>query len=95
MSTSDLTDQLPPALGVIFLRSPSLFGDADAPQCRRFLDRVFRAEEILGVTISGGDSRAELSLRPGAQRPSNRSSTASPLLESRGAGRRQERPCGT
>ncbi len=59
MSTSDLTVSFP-SPGVIFLRSPSLFGDADAPACRRFLDRVFRAEEILGVTIHGGDSRAEL-----------------------------------
>ncbi len=59
MSTSDLTVSFP-SPGVIFLRSPSLFGDADAPACRSFLDRVFRAEEILGVTISGGDSRAEL-----------------------------------
>jgi heavy metal translocating P-type ATPase len=64
MSTSDLTVSFP-SPGVIFLRSPSLFGDADAPACRRFLDRVFRAEEITGVTISGGDSRAELRYAPG------------------------------
>ncbi|HEY2154828.1 MAG TPA: hypothetical protein VGH33_04315, partial [Isosphaeraceae bacterium] len=63
MSTSDLTVSFP-SPGVIFLRSPSLFGDADAPACRRFLDRVFRAEEITGVTIHGGDSRAELRYAP-------------------------------
>jgi Cu2+-exporting ATPase len=65
MSTLDLTVSFP-SPGVIFLRSPSLFGDADAPACRRFLDRVFRAEEITGVTIGGGDSaRAELRYAPG------------------------------
>ena len=59
MSILDLTVSFP-SPGVILLRSPSLFGDADAPACRRFLDRVFRAEEITGVSIGGGDAKAEL-----------------------------------
>jgi Cu2+-exporting ATPase len=46
---------------VIRLSSRSLFGDADGPTCRRFLERVFQAEEISNVTISGGPSpQAEL-----------------------------------
>ena len=43
-----------PRRGVIRLRSRSLFGDAEAPACRRFLHRVFQAAEVTRVTIRGG-----------------------------------------
>jgi hypothetical protein len=45
-----------PSRGVIRLRSRSLFGDADNPNYRRFLERVFQAEEISNVTITGGNT---------------------------------------
>jgi hypothetical protein len=44
-----------PAAGVIRLWSRSLFGDAESPACRRFLERVFQSVEISSVTIKGGD----------------------------------------
>ena len=64
MNTLDLSVSFP-SRGVIRLQSRSLFEDADDPTCRRFLERVFQAEEISNVTISGGDSpRAELRYCP-------------------------------
>ncbi|MBV8609103.1 MAG: HAD-IC family P-type ATPase, partial [Singulisphaera sp.] len=64
MCTIDLSISFPTA-GVIRLRSRSLFGDADNPTCRRFLERVFQAEEITNVTIRGGDAaRADLRYCP-------------------------------
>jgi hypothetical protein len=51
-----------PARGVIHLKSRSLFGDADHPDCRRFLECVFRAEEVSHVEIR--DSTAELRYCP-------------------------------
>jgi Cu2+-exporting ATPase len=53
MSTLDLSVTFP-ARGVIRLQSAALFADADHPDCRRFLERVFQAEEVSGVTLSGG-----------------------------------------
>jgi heavy metal translocating P-type ATPase len=54
-----------PTAGVIRLQSRSLFGDAESPTCRHFLERVFQAEEISNVTITGGDSpQAELRYCP-------------------------------
>src|SRR5262249_51237077 len=56
-----------PTQGVIRLQSRSLFGDADNPACRRFLERVFQAVEITNVTILGGSSpQAELRYCPKA-----------------------------
>ena len=45
-----------PAQGVIRLQSRGLFQDPDGPDCRRFLDRVFQAEEITDVVLKTGDS---------------------------------------
>src|SRR5271170_2612053 len=64
MSCIDLAVSFP-ARGVIRLSSHALFGDTDSPTCRRFLDRVFQAEEISEVTITMGDSpRADLRYCP-------------------------------
>ena len=64
MSISDLTVVFP-APGVIRLRSRDLFGNPDDPICRRFLERVFRVEEITDVTLTGGESpQAELRFCP-------------------------------
>jgi heavy metal translocating P-type ATPase len=64
MSPLDISVSFPSA-GVIRLRSRSLFGDAENPTCRRFLDRIFQAEEISNVTITGGDApQAELHYCP-------------------------------
>jgi hypothetical protein len=54
MSPLDISVSFPSA-GVIRLRSRSLFGDAENLTCRAFLERVFQAEEISNVSISGGD----------------------------------------
>jgi Cu2+-exporting ATPase len=54
-----------PSRGVIRLQSRSLFADAEHPSCRRFLERVFGADEIGSVTITGGASpQAELHYCP-------------------------------
>src|SRR5271155_3005760 len=55
MSVFDISVSFPVA-GVIRLRSRSLFGDAENPTCRRFLERIFQVEEITNVTITGGDA---------------------------------------
>jgi Cu2+-exporting ATPase len=55
MSPPDIEVTFPSA-GVIRLRSRSLFGDAENPTCRRFLERIFQVEEISNVTITGGDA---------------------------------------
>ncbi len=63
MNALDISVSFPSA-GVIRLRSRSLFVDAESPACRRFLERVFRVEEISGVTIIEGDSaQADLGFR--------------------------------
>lgn len=50
-----------PNQGVIRLRSRALFQDPDGSVCRRFLERVFQADEITDVTLKGGaDPQAEL-----------------------------------
>ena len=51
-----------PARGVIHVKSRALFGDADHPDCRRFLECVFRAKEVSRVEIR--DSVAELRYCP-------------------------------
>jgi Cu2+-exporting ATPase len=54
-----------PSQGVIRLRSRALFQDPEAPDCRRFLERVFQADEISHVEIKGGpSSEAELRYCP-------------------------------
>jgi Cu2+-exporting ATPase len=64
MSSLDLSVSFP-SRGVICLRSRSLFEDAENPTCKRFLERVFQADEISKVTIRGGkDSQAELRYCP-------------------------------
>ncbi len=64
MSCTDLAASFP-ARGVIRRSSHALFGDTDSPTCRRFIERVFQAEEISDVTITAGDSpRAELRYCP-------------------------------
>src|SRR5689334_10617828 len=64
MAVADLTVTFP-ARGVIRLQSRSLFGDAEKPTCRRFVERVLQAGEITGVTIQGGSlPRAELRFCP-------------------------------
>ena len=55
MSCTDLAVSFP-ARGVIRLASRDLFGDSESPTCRRFVERVFQAEEISDVTITVGDS---------------------------------------
>lgn len=60
MSLSDLSVSFPTP-GVIVLESKELFADADHPNCKRFLERVFQAEEISNVTVrDGAEARAEL-----------------------------------
>ena len=44
-----------PNPGVIRLQSRELFHDPDGPSCRRFLERVFQADEITGVALKGGN----------------------------------------
>ena len=51
-----------PARGVIQLKSRELFGNADHPDCRRFLECVFQAKEVSNVEIR--DSTAELRFCP-------------------------------
>ena len=51
-----------PRQGVIHLKSRALFGDVDHPDCRRFLECVFRAKEVSNVEIR--DSVAELRYCP-------------------------------
>jgi heavy metal translocating P-type ATPase len=64
MTTLDLNVSFP-TQGVIRLQSRDLFGNADDPTCRRFLDRVFHADEILSVTITSGESaRADIHYSP-------------------------------
>ena len=55
-----------PARGVIQLKSVALFGDADHPDCRRFLECVFQAKEVSNVAIR--DSVAELRYCPETHR---------------------------
>lgn len=45
-----------PAEGVIRVRSPQLFSNPDNEAYRRFLDRVFQAQEVSGVTIQNGEA---------------------------------------
>ncbi len=64
MSPSDLSVDFP-CPGLIRLRSRELFGRADHPACRRFLERVAQAAEVAGVTITGGpEPSAELRYCP-------------------------------
>jgi Cu2+-exporting ATPase len=64
MSCTDLAVSFP-ARGVIRLSSHTLFGDTDCPTCRRFIERVFQAEEVSDVTITAGDRpHAELRYCP-------------------------------
>ena len=64
MDTLDLAVTFP-SRGLIRLQSRSMFGDADGKDCRRFLERVFQAEEISNVTLVGGDApHAELRYCP-------------------------------
>ena len=57
MSIFDLSVSFP-SRGMIRLQSPTLFGDADSPTCRCFLERVFSAEEVSGVTLTAGPAPA-------------------------------------
>jgi heavy metal translocating P-type ATPase len=60
MSTRDIAVSFPSS-GTIRLETRSLFGDPDHPNCRKFLERVFHAREIEGITIDGTESpRADL-----------------------------------
>lgn len=69
MSALDLSISFP-ALGIIRLQSQALFEDADNPNCQRFLERVFQAEEIRDVTIRGGSTpHAELRYCPNTSTP--------------------------
>src|SRR5262245_52601361 len=54
-----------PSQGVIRLRSRSLFGDAENPHYRRFLEGVFQVDEISNITITGGTTpQADLQFCP-------------------------------
>ena len=64
MSPPDISVSFPSA-GVIRLRSDSLFGDAESPACRRFIERAFLSKVISSVAITGGDApRADLRYCP-------------------------------
>lgn len=69
-NTSELTAPIDlavtfPSPGLIRLESRALFADANHPTCRRFLERVFQANEITNVTIKSGDApSAELRYCP-------------------------------
>ncbi len=68
MAADDLSVSFP-FRGVIRLRSRALFADAEGLQCRRFVERVFEAAEITGVTIRGGAApHADLRFHPGRHR---------------------------
>jgi Cu2+-exporting ATPase len=54
-----------PAPGLIRIQSQALFGDADHPTCRQFLERAFLVPEISHVAIAGGSApQAELRFCP-------------------------------
>jgi heavy metal translocating P-type ATPase len=54
-----------PAQGVIRLQSHALFHDPGSTVCRRFLERVFQADEISNVVLKGGPApEAELRFCP-------------------------------
>ncbi len=58
-----------PSRGVIRLQSRSLFGDVEGPACRRFVERVSRAPEIVEITIGRQPApHADLRFRPGRSR---------------------------
>ncbi|MDR3639132.1 MAG: HAD-IC family P-type ATPase [Isosphaeraceae bacterium] len=64
MSEFDLSVTFP-SPGLILLRSCSLFADPEGPTCRRFLERVFQADEITEAAIRPGTRpRAELRYGP-------------------------------
>lgn len=64
MSSLDLSVSFP-SPGVIRLQSRSLFEDAAHSDCRRFLERVFKSDEVTSVTITGGPApRADLHYCP-------------------------------
>jgi Cu2+-exporting ATPase len=55
-----------PEPGVIRLRSQALFGEPDSADCARFIEHVFQADEIHGVTIGeGNEPRADLLYQSG------------------------------
>jgi hypothetical protein len=54
MSTRDVAVSFPYP-GTIRLACPSLFGDPEHPNCRKFLERVFLAREIKEIRIGGRD----------------------------------------
>jgi Cu2+-exporting ATPase len=69
MSALDISVSFP-AAGLIRLRSRALFGNADDPVCRRFLERVFQADQISSVTIRNGNlPHADLRYPPAAFSP--------------------------
>jgi heavy metal translocating P-type ATPase len=53
MSPLDISVSFP-SPGVIRLRSDSLFGDAESPTCRRFVERAFLSNVISSIAITGG-----------------------------------------
>jgi Cu2+-exporting ATPase len=64
MSSLDIAVSFP-AAGVIRVRSDSLFGDADSPVCRQFLERAFLCEAISSIAITDGEAPcAELGYCP-------------------------------
>ena len=64
VSCTDLAVSFP-TRGVIRLSSRALFGDADSPTCRHFIDRALQVQEIADVTIAMGESpHAELRYCP-------------------------------
>ena len=66
MNNLDLSVSFPQE-GIIRLQSQSLFGNADDPVCKQFLERVVQAELITNVAIYGGESpSAELRFCPKA-----------------------------
>jgi hypothetical protein len=60
-----------PGDGVIRVESRQLFGEPDAPLCRRFVERVFLAPQIDGVVLAPGATPA-IELRFDATRHSQR-----------------------
>jgi heavy metal translocating P-type ATPase len=58
-----------PSRGVIRIQSRSLFGDVEAPDCRRFVERVSHAPEIVEITIGRRPApHADLRFRPDRSR---------------------------
>lgn len=90
-----------PAPGLIRVNSHALFGDAEAAECRCFLERIFTVEQVAGATLRG-DTLPAADLRFDVRRFSARevlgrlsdclSAAASPAQEAKSASTKELLP---